>query len=155
MVANKNDLDPDPEIPRESLEATVTFDWENGYVEASAKDRFNINKIFRELLQQAKGLHDFGTSSTSNGRQQVPPPGHGIPPALTFAFSRASIGSAGSGKYPRGASRRGLDAASAATGDSASALRRRQSLPAVPAGLFDDEVKQQVWSLASLLFSLL
>ena len=155
MVANKNDLDPDPEIPRQSLEATVTFDWENGYVEASAKDRFNINKIFRELLQQAKGLHDFGTSSTSNGRQQVPPPGHGIPPALTFAFSRASIGSAGSGKYPRGASRRGLDAASAAAGDSASALRRRQSLPAVPAGLFDDEVKQQVRSLASLLFSLL
>ena len=109
MVANKIDLDPDPEIPRESLEATVTFDWENGYVEASAKDQFNINKIFWVLLQQAKGLNNFSTSSR----------------------------------------------ALAAAGDLASALRRHQSFPAVPARLFDDEFKQQVWSLASLLFSLL
>ncbi len=54
VVGNKCDLDADPDIPRDSLEAIVTFDWENGYVESSAKDRRNINKIFKELLQQAK-----------------------------------------------------------------------------------------------------
>jgi len=57
VVGNKCDLSEDdyhPDIPHESLEATVTFDWENGYVESSAKERVNVNKIFRELLQQAK-----------------------------------------------------------------------------------------------------
>ncbi len=54
VVGNKCDLDADLDIPRDSLEAIVTFDWENGYVESSAKDRRNINKIFKELLQQAK-----------------------------------------------------------------------------------------------------
>ena len=57
VVANKCDLpleEVDQDIPRDSLEAIVTFDWENGYVESSAKERRNINKIFKELLQQAK-----------------------------------------------------------------------------------------------------
>ena len=59
VVANKSDLALDPELPHDSLEATVIFDWENGYVESSAKERRNINKIFKELLQQAKARYDF------------------------------------------------------------------------------------------------
>ena len=113
VVANKSDLEPDPLLPRETMEATVTFDWENGYVESSASSGVNINKIFRELLQQTKSLHDFGAN---RGTGTVPPS------SLTSAFSRASITS----RRPRGQS-------------TESALRRRQSLPAVPAGMFDDD----------------
>ncbi len=57
VVGNKCDLEPDVDVPRDSLEAIVTFDWENGYVESSAKERRNINKIFKELLQQAKSRY--------------------------------------------------------------------------------------------------
>ena len=57
VVGNKSDLRSmaDPRIPVESLEAIVTFDWENGYVECCAKDNVNINTVFKELLNQAKG----------------------------------------------------------------------------------------------------
>ena len=67
IVANKSDLTGDPDLPHESLEATAIFDWENGYVESSAKDRVNINKIFKELLNQAKSRFDvsLATNTTS------------------------------------------------------------------------------------------
>ena len=58
VVANKSDLPVDRKLPHESLEATAIFDWENGYVQCSAKDRININKIFKELLNQAKSRFD-------------------------------------------------------------------------------------------------
>ena len=58
IVANKSDLSGDPDLPHESLEATAIFDWENAYVECSAKERRNINKIFKELLNQAKSRFD-------------------------------------------------------------------------------------------------
>ena len=58
VVANKSDLPVDRNLPHESLEATAIFDWENGYVQCSAKDRININKIFKELLNQAKSRFD-------------------------------------------------------------------------------------------------
>ena len=45
VVGNKRDGPVDPALPLESLEATVVFDWENGYCESSAKDKTNINKI--------------------------------------------------------------------------------------------------------------
>ena len=68
IVGNKSDLKDsfDPQIPHESTEATVVFDWENGYVESSAKDRFNINKVFKELLQQSKAKYYFYTTSMSS-----------------------------------------------------------------------------------------
>ena len=54
IVGNKADLHKslDPEIPHESVEAISVFDWEHGYVQSSAKDRSNIDKIFTQLLQQ-------------------------------------------------------------------------------------------------------
>ena len=68
VVGNKSDLRSsiDPRIPVESLEAIVTFDWENGYVECSAKERFNINKIFKELLQQSKAKYYFDAPSSTS-----------------------------------------------------------------------------------------
>nr|CAH7748878.1 unnamed protein product [Callosobruchus chinensis] len=37
-----------------TTESVVTVDWENGFVEASAKDNVNITQVFKELLVQAK-----------------------------------------------------------------------------------------------------
>ena len=53
VVGNKTDLPRD--ILKEEAEATVLLDWENGYVECCAKDNVNINTVFKELLNQAKG----------------------------------------------------------------------------------------------------
>ena len=107
VVGNKSDLEVDPAIPHESLEATVTFDWENGYVESSAKDRVNINQIFRELLLQAKSHYDFSLGPTI-----IPP---NIPPAL-------------------------LNSSKIQKRIKDESLRRRQSLPAVPADIFEEEL---------------
>lgn len=42
-----------------TTESVVTVDWENGFVEASAKDNINVSQIFKELLVQAKGRSTF------------------------------------------------------------------------------------------------
>ena len=68
VVANKSDLPVDGDLPYESLEATAIFDWENGYVESSAKDRLNINKIFKELLNQSKNRFDLSIPSQGNSK---------------------------------------------------------------------------------------
>ena len=76
VVANKSDLSVHTDFHYDSLEATVIFDWENGYVESSAKDRRNINKIFKELLNQSKpryGVSIAAASTTGNGNTTQPP----------------------------------------------------------------------------------
>ena len=40
IVGNKTDLER--ATSKEELEATVMFDWENGYVECCAKDRKSV-----------------------------------------------------------------------------------------------------------------
>ena len=71
IVANKSDLTGDPDLPHESLEATAIFDWENGYVECSAKERKNINKIFKELLNQSKSRFDISIASPSKSSNRL------------------------------------------------------------------------------------
>ena len=66
-MANKSDVPVDKGLPHESLEATAIFDWENGYVQCSAKERVNINKIFKELLNQAKSRFDVSVRPTRRG----------------------------------------------------------------------------------------
>nr|ACO11526.1 GTP-binding protein Rhes precursor [Caligus rogercresseyi] len=71
VVGNKSDLETSKDIVNECVEATVTFDWENGYVEAPAKEGRNINKIFKEMLTQAKCRFDLSSRAedmvSSNG----------------------------------------------------------------------------------------
>ena len=115
IVANKSDLTGDPDLPHESLEATALFDWENGYVESSAKDRININKIFKELLNQAKSRFDISipmTSSTSTSENKS---------GTIFSNSRQiySVHNQQPPKIPKSTDE---------------CLKRRQSLPAMPAG---------------------
>ena len=55
IVGNKADIDDNARVISPlAAETTVNIDWGNGYVEASAKDNFNIVGIFKELLTQAK-----------------------------------------------------------------------------------------------------
>lgn len=111
VVANKSDLPVDQNLPHESLEATAIFDWENGYVQCSAKDRININKIFKELLNQAKSR--FDVSVRRNNRR----------PSVTQGF-------------PYEAVTRHLPALAMMhhkiTRTEEYGLKRRQSLPAAP-----------------------
>jgi small GTP-binding protein len=53
IVGNKADVeDKQREVQCEMAESTVALDWGNGFMEASAKDDFNITGIFCELLHQ-------------------------------------------------------------------------------------------------------
>uniref|UniRef100_T1ITV7 Uncharacterized protein n=1 Tax=Strigamia maritima TaxID=126957 RepID=T1ITV7_STRMM len=55
VVGNKCDVsDEKRQVERKTAETIVTIDWENGFVEASAKDNTNIVAVFKELLNQAK-----------------------------------------------------------------------------------------------------
>lgn len=54
VVGNKIDLEEQRLLLREQTETTVCFEWENGYVECSAKDNSNVSDVFKELLVQAK-----------------------------------------------------------------------------------------------------
>ena len=79
IVGNKADLHKslDPEIPHESVEAISVFDWEHGYVQSSAKDRSNIDKIFTQVLQQfqVKYPYELKASEQAYRKQQrkMPP----------------------------------------------------------------------------------
>ena len=75
IVANKSDMEHDPDLPYESLEATSIFDLENGYVECSAKEKKNIKKIFKELLNQGKPRFDLCMPSSSGNRGEESPAG--------------------------------------------------------------------------------
>ncbi|XP_048760678.1 ras-related protein Rap-1b-like [Ostrea edulis] len=53
VVGNKSDISGECRvILKETAESIVCLDWENGYVEASAKDGINISGIFKEILRQ-------------------------------------------------------------------------------------------------------
>ena len=119
IVGNKTDLVR--QIPIEEVEATVLCDWENGFVECSAKDNTNIPAIFRALLVQAQSsLVDQPSTKVPPAmrrRQSLPqlpaftlqppgarPPATGkrrgslIPVDLPFGSSSRSSSPRGSGK---------------------------------------------------------
>lgn len=59
VVGNKCDLDDTRVIKKEVAETIISIDWENRFVESSAKDNINIIRIFQELLVQAKFPYDL------------------------------------------------------------------------------------------------
>ncbi|GAB0099497.1 ras-related protein Rap-2b-like [Sergentomyia squamirostris] len=77
VVGNKTDLlieDSDRrEMNRENTESVVTMDWENGYIECSAKDNENVTEIFKELLVQAKITYNLSPALRRRRRQSLPP----------------------------------------------------------------------------------
>jgi len=58
----------------------VEVDWENGFVETSAKDNINVGEVFKELLNQAKIKYELGPSLRRNSarRQSLPSGGGGL-----------------------------------------------------------------------------
>ncbi|XP_050433479.1 ras-related protein Rap-2b-like isoform X4 [Adelges cooleyi] len=80
VVGNKLDLaNTDRKVPYEETSCLVEVDWENGFVETSAKDNINVGEVFRELLNQAKSKYDLGPSLRRNSarRQSLPSGGGG------------------------------------------------------------------------------
>ncbi|XP_054707939.1 GTP-binding protein Di-Ras2-like [Uloborus diversus] len=60
VVGNKSDLEDKRTVRKEIAESVVTIDWENGFVEASAKDNHNILQIFKTVLAQAHICYALG-----------------------------------------------------------------------------------------------
>ncbi|CAM1312588.1 Uncharacterised protein g6027 [Pycnogonum litorale] len=54
IVGNKCDLQNERQVTKELADATITVDWENPYIETSAKTNENIVEVFSEALKQAK-----------------------------------------------------------------------------------------------------
>lgn len=60
VVANKCDINDETRVVKKEIaEIIITIDWENGFVECSAKDNHNIMEIFKQLLIQAKISYDL------------------------------------------------------------------------------------------------
>lgn len=73
-----------------TTESVVTVDWENGFVEASAKDNINVSQIFKELLVQAKVKYNLSPALRRRRRQSLPtgpqgPPGSSPTPPNSAA----------------------------------------------------------------------
>lgn len=54
-------------------------EWENGFVEVSAKNNLNITQVFKELLVQAKVKYNLSPALRRRRRQSLPPPQHHNP----------------------------------------------------------------------------
>jgi hypothetical protein len=60
------------QVDFETTESVVTVDWENGFVEASAKDNANVSQVFKELLAQAKVKYNLSPALRKRRRQSLP-----------------------------------------------------------------------------------
>lgn len=73
VVGNKCDLPTaSRRVRREVAETIISIDWENGFVESSAKDNINILTIFKELLVQAKIPYDLNPAVVNKRRRSLP-----------------------------------------------------------------------------------
>ncbi|KAF4080268.1 hypothetical protein AMELA_G00168440 [Ameiurus melas] len=52
VVGNKSDRDDCRQVSSEDVLAMVELDWNNNFLEASAKENKHVMEVFRELLQQ-------------------------------------------------------------------------------------------------------
>lgn len=71
VVGNKCDLEDQRAVRNEIIESVVTIDWENGFVECSAKENVNILKIFKTVLQQAHICYALG-KAVERRRKSLP-----------------------------------------------------------------------------------
>ena len=71
VVGNKTDMER--KVVKVETEALVQCDWENGYIECSAKLNENIENIFKELLNQARSQFDFFPSMSNSSSHTSSP----------------------------------------------------------------------------------
>ncbi|ENN73429.1 ras-related protein Rap-2b [Dendroctonus ponderosae] len=79
VVGNKIDLTGNREVDTATTESVITVDWENGFVEASAKENINVSKVFKELLAQAKVKYNLSPALRRRRRQSLPTGPTGTP----------------------------------------------------------------------------
>ncbi|XP_075969759.1 ras-related protein Rap-2b [Anticarsia gemmatalis] len=81
VVGNKVDLAETGarQVEFHTTESVVTVDWENGFVEASAKENINVSQIFKELLVQAKVKYNLSPALRRRRRQSLPTGPQGAP----------------------------------------------------------------------------
>uniref|UniRef100_G3MLH1 GTP-binding protein Rhes n=1 Tax=Amblyomma maculatum TaxID=34609 RepID=G3MLH1_AMBMU len=73
VVGNKCELPTSVRrVRREVAETIISIDWENGFVESSAKENINILGIFKELLVQAKIPQDLNPTVINKRRRSLP-----------------------------------------------------------------------------------
>lgn len=73
IVGNKCDVEEKSRIiEKETAEALVAVEWGHGYVETSAKEKINIEDIFKELVCQAKVQQYRRMPSYRRGRKSMP-----------------------------------------------------------------------------------
>ncbi|XP_025836946.1 ras-related protein Rap-1 [Agrilus planipennis] len=72
VVGNKTDLVGERQVDTAMTESVVTVDWENGFVETSAKENLNVSKVFKELLSQAKVKYNLSPALRRRRRQSLP-----------------------------------------------------------------------------------
>lgn len=63
VVGNKCDLENQRVVQKELADTIVGIDWENRFVEASAKENINIVRIFQEILVMANFPYDLNPAS--------------------------------------------------------------------------------------------
>nr|CAD7447365.1 unnamed protein product [Timema bartmani] len=91
VVGNKVDLaeEGSRQVEFSTTESVVTVDWENGFVESSAKDNTNVTQVFKELLAQAKVKYNLSPALRKKRRQSMAR--HSISEGSTASPSTHSI----------------------------------------------------------------
>ena len=72
VVGNKSDLERNLDIAE--TESIVQCDWEQGYVECSAKDNENVQDIFKELLMQVRSQGEVLPAKSNSSSTTCSPP---------------------------------------------------------------------------------
>ncbi|XP_037119366.1 GTP-binding protein Rhes-like [Syngnathus acus] len=79
VVGNKTDRGGERRVSEDDVLSIVEMDWNNSYLEASAKDNVNVVEVFKELLQQAN-LPSRLSPALRRRRETLPKPAGFRPP---------------------------------------------------------------------------
>nr|XP_046163453.1 ras-related protein Rap-2a-like [Oncorhynchus gorbuscha] len=79
VVGNKTDRHGERTVSSEDVLSTVELDWNNSFLETSAKENNNVLEVFRELLQQAN-LPSRLSPALRRRRETFPKDGNKRPP---------------------------------------------------------------------------
>ncbi|CAG5947720.1 ras-related protein Rap-2a-like [Menidia menidia] len=79
VVGNKVDRDKERQVSTEDVLATVEMDWNNRYLEASAKENVNVVELYTELLRQVN-LPSRLSPALRRRRETFPKDTHFRPP---------------------------------------------------------------------------
>ncbi|TMS15154.1 GTP-binding protein Rheb-like protein [Larimichthys crocea] len=79
VIGNKIDRHNERRVSSDDVLSTVELDWNNSFLESSAKDNVNVLEAFRELLQQAN-LPSWLSPALCRRRETFPKKSNQRPP---------------------------------------------------------------------------